>query len=165
MRGLIVDILLFAIITFLCISVFGEDWRDENMVWDEEKQKWVTVENPRSEEEKKEDAKFDKVQWSYSSPGAGMPPIPSWEYYLPKSVKRGERKATQSETLTAQRKHYARVLRTKRAMAEAERRRQVMAYRKATGWHDARRNRGAEISSWVLQGHMNSVRVYSSNSY
>lgn len=152
-------------ILILSFMLCGADWRDENMVWDEEKQKWVTVENPRSEEEKKEDAKFDRVQWSYSSPGAGMPPLPSWEYYLPKSVKRGQRQATQSETLAAQRKHYARVLRTKRAMAEAERRRQVMAYRKATGWYDARRSRGSQMSSWVLQSHMQRSRAYTANSY
>ena len=152
-------------VLILSFMLCGADWRDEEMVWDERTQKWVTSDKIRTDEEKKEDAKFDRVEWSYMSPEPGLPPLPTWEYYLPKSVKRGIREATEYETMLAQRKHYAKVLRTKRAIAEAERRRQVMAHRKATGWYDARRSRGSQMSSWVIQGHMSRVRTYTSNSY
>ena len=170
LRRFVIEILVTIIVVFLlgcvfCIPAFSDDWRDEKMVWDESTQKWITSDNIRTEEEKKEDAKFDRVQWSYMPPEPGLPPLPTWEYYLPKSVKRGNRQATEYEIMVAQRKHYAKVLRTKRSIAESERRRQLMAHRKATGWYDARRNRGAQLSSWALQGHVNRVRAYTSNSY
>jgi hypothetical protein len=41
MYRFVVEIIVFTLITMFCLSVFGQNWQDEEHVWDEEKQEWV----------------------------------------------------------------------------------------------------------------------------
>jgi len=41
MRRFILEVFIFTMISMLCFSVFGQNWQDEDHVWDEEKQEWV----------------------------------------------------------------------------------------------------------------------------
>ena len=48
MRQFIVEIIIFTILSMICFSIYGDDWRDEEHVWNEEKKEWVIVKNKKA---------------------------------------------------------------------------------------------------------------------
>lgn len=136
-----------------CFGVFGQDWQDEEHVWDEGKQQWV-VKNKAG----------GRVVNVDKDPQAGdnfQVPDEEWARFLPLSVRSGKRAPTDWEVSEAQRKLWAKEILTQRAVERAEKRRQLIAYRKSSGWYAARRSgyhsRGL---SWPMQMHVQSVSNY-----
>ena len=118
------------------------------MLWDEEKGEWITVTKESAIEikEDKENARRAIIRSSYAE---------EWARYLPSSVRSGKREATDWEVWEAKRKLYAKEMLTVRAMKRAEDRRQLIEYRKATGWY-SNRSRNAFAPGPALRIHMNS---------
>ena len=131
MRELIVGLIVFGLVC----SSNAQNWQDEEHVWNEEKGEWEVRNKAHGRIDEKPGNDRVTVR-----PFAGQP----WERYLSKSVKYGKREPTQWELEEAQRKLWAKQVRIQRSMQEAERRRQVIAHRKATGWYAARRNAGLQ---------------------
>ena len=149
MRTFILEIVIFTLISMLCFSVYGQGWQDEDHVWNEEKGEWeihnkarVPAANVRKEE-----------GWEM-----GKFPVytEEWARYLPSSVRLGKRAATSWEISEAQRRLWVKQILTQRAMAKSEQRRQLIAYRKATGWYAARRA-GSHDVGWPMRMHVNAV--------
>lgn len=146
----ILEIIVFTLIAMLCFSVYGQGWQDEEHIWNEEKGRFEVhnkahgrvVEEP---EEKRGEFKF-------------QPPTEEWAKYLSLTVRKGKRQATEWEIREAQRKLWAKGVMTARAMAKSQQRRQLIAYRKATGWYAARRSGNhSHGMSWTMQMHMRAV--------
>lgn len=144
----------FVIFTVLCSTVFGQNWQDENMVWDEEKQEWVVSNRAHgrvnADEGEGEGAKvrirpYDHLEWGR---------------YLPVNVRYGKREPTEWELSEAKRKLWVKKVLTQRAMKEAEERKKLLAYRRATGWYGARYNAGIQHGGKAYNLHMNSIRAY-----
>jgi len=152
MRQFILEVIIFTLITMVCISVFGQNWQDENHVWNEEKGEWE-VENKAGGRVLPENGPLSKMLDNEARPYYGE----LWEKYLPKVVRQGKREATPRELSEAQRKLWAKNVRIQRAMQESQRRRNVIAHRKATGWYGARRAGNHQGLSWPMQMHMQSV--------
>lgn len=138
----------------LCFSVFGQDWQDEQHVWDEDKGKWVVKNEAHGRIA--EDGPVGGLLADRERPYYGEP----WERYLSKSVKYGKREATQWELDEAKRKLWAKEVMTFRAMQRAEQRRQLIASRKASGWYAARRSGSHAYGNWMLNAHMQAVNNY-----
>lgn len=130
-------------------KVNAQNWQDEEHVWDEEKQKWVVnnkghgrvVNNPGAEK------------------GQFEPPTEEWAKYLPRTVRYGYREAKEWEIKEAQRKLWAKTILSQRAALKAEQRRQLMHWRKVTGWH-AKRSANAFAAGPVMQYHMKTSGYY-----
>jgi len=141
--------IIFTVISTICFSVYGQNWQDEQHVWDEEKQEWVVkneahgrvVDNGPPQKEVDEGARF-------------APPAEEWSRFLPLNVRNGKRQATNWEISEAQRKLWAKQVMRQRAVAKAEQRRQLIAYRRATGWYAARRNAGLQYGASAYNYHM-----------
>lgn len=141
----------------MCISVFGQNWQDENHVWNEEKGEWE-VDNKaggRVTNTIPENSPVGQML-ERERPFAGEP----WEKYLSRRVRNGERPPTQWELEEAQRKLWAKHVRTQRAMYKSEQRRQLIANRRATGWYADRRNAGLQHGYGAYNLHMNNVNSY-----
>ena len=132
----------------LCFSVFGQDWQDEQHVWDEDKGKWVVKNEAHG---RVADA---PVKAERNDAGRFEPPSEEWSRYLSSNVRRGHRQATDWEIREAQRKLWAKGIMTQRAMARGEQRRQLIAYRKASGWYASRRNAGLQHGAGAYNHHM-----------
>ena len=163
MRQFIIEILVPLIALVLlgcifCIPAYGQNWQDEEHVWDEGKQEWVVKNKAggRVTNTPPETGSQDNVR---TRPFEGEP----WEKYLPVNVRRGKRPPTQWELKEAQRKLWVKQVRTQRAMQEAEQRRQLMAWRRATGWYDARRNAGLQQGRSAYNMHMQAVSAGMNN--
>ena len=149
MRRFIIEIFVFTLISMLCFSLFGRDWQDEQHVWDEEKGEWVVKNKAHGRvvdngNENMEGKKF-------------VPPSEEWARFLPKNVRYGKRPATEWEISKAKHKLWVKEILTARAMQEAEQRRQLIAYRRATGWYAARRNAGLQHGRQAYNLHMSNV--------
>ena len=150
MRGFIIEIIVFTLIAMFCFSVFGQDWQDENHVWDEEKGEWV-VKNRAGGRVTNTDT---QIQPNITSrPFEGQP----WEKYLSKNVKYGRRAPTEWELNEAKRKLWANQVIKQRGAQKAQERRNIMAHRKATGWYAARRNAGLQQGAGAYNMHMQTV--------
>jgi len=160
MRRFTIEVIIFTLISMLCFSAFGQNWQDEEHVWDEEKQEWVVKNKAggRVTNTPPEKGSQDNVR---TRPFEGEP----WERYLPRNVKYGKREPTQRELSEAQRKLWVKQVRTQRAMQEAEQRRQLMAHRRATGWYDARRNAGLQQGAGAYNMHMQTLHNVRYNQY
>lgn len=165
-----------AMFIFMYISAriaTGADWEEEDMVWDEDKQEFVFTEK-KGKDKKKDNKNRDEDGWviggkrndaTNQSPSRGgtgtvttsQPPKDSWESHLPRNVRNGKRNATEWEIKEAHRKHWAKGVRTQRAMAESQQRKQLIAHRKATGWYAARRNAGLQQGAGAYNMHMQMV--------
>lgn len=133
-----------------CLPVYGQNWQDEEHVWNEEKGRFEVHNKAHGRvdaqpQKKTIERHFDDVPWGR---------------YLSKSVRNGQRPPTSWEIAEAQRKLWAKEVMAQRAMAKSEQRRQLIAYRKATGWYGARRNGNHNAISWPMQMHMSSVNRY-----
>ena len=135
------------IILALCLPVYGQNWQDEEHVWNEETQQW-DVRNRAGGRTLPEDGPVSQML-TRPRPFAGYP----WERYLPKSVQRGRREPTSRELAEAERKLWAKEVITQRAMAKAEQRRQLIASRKASGWY-SRRSQNAFAPGPSMKIHM-----------
>ncbi len=138
----------------MCISVFGQNWQDEQHVWNEEKGKWE-IQNRAHGRAAPENGPVGQLV-EKERPFAGEP----WEKYLSSRVRNGERPPTQWELEEAQRKLWAKHVRTQRAMYKSEQRRQLIANRRATGWYADRRNAGLQHGSRAYNLHMSNVNSY-----
>ena len=159
MRGFILEVIVFTLVSMFCFSVFGDDWRDEDMVWDEDKGEWVTVDKPRSEPQKKKDKIKDRANFNMGgNAGLGVGGT-DWYKYLPRVVRMGERQPTDWEIEKAKRKMQAKKILQQRAKLKAQQRQQLIHQRKMSGWYGARRS-GAHNNtlSWPMSVHVNSVR-------
>ncbi len=151
----ILEVIVFSLISMLCFSVFGQNWQDEEHVWDEERQEWV-VQN-RAQGRIAEDGPVGGFLANEARPYYGQP----WERYLSKNVKYGRRDATPWELSEAKRKLWAKEMMVYRSMERAQERRRIMAYRKSTGWYAARRSGGYNPAyNGMLMMHMQSVNNY-----
>ena len=133
----------------MCLSAFGQGWEDEQHVWNEEKGKWEVNNKavvPAPQENKGRDLPNEHHEIDAE-----------WARFLPLSVRKGKRQPTLWEVSEAQRKLWAKEVLTKRAMEEADRRRKLIAYRRATGWYDARRNANHWNAGMMLNNHINNV--------
>tara|TARA_Y100000592_G_scaffold100659_1_gene181809 strand:+ start:11708 stop:12214 length:507 start_codon:yes stop_codon:yes gene_type:complete len=153
----IIEILVTLIVIVIlgcifCIPAYGQNWQDEEHVWDEGKQEWVVKNRAggRVTNTPPETGPQDNVR---TRPFEGEP----WERYLPHNVKHGRRQPTERELSEAKRKLWVKQVRTQRAMAEAEQRRQLMAWRRATGWYAHRRNIGLQHGRQAYNFHMSNV--------
>ncbi len=147
----VAGVIIYTLISMLCFSVFGQGWQDEEHVWNEETQQWdvhnkAVVAVPNNDKpEKKEGQRF-------------APPTEEWSRYLPSTVRRGKREATQREISEARRKLWVKQVMAQRSAAKSEQRRQLIAHRKATGWYGSRRSGSHSRGlSWPMQMHMRSV--------
>ena len=153
MRGFILEIVIFTLISMFCLNLFGQNWQDEQHVWNEETGEWEVNNKAHG---RVNDAP-ESVQAIRTRPYDDVP----WGRYLPKNVRYGKRPPTSWELSEAQRKLWAKEIRTVRAMQESERRRQLIAHRKATGWYAARRSGGYNPGyNTMLMMHMQSVNNY-----
>lgn len=134
MRGFIIEIIVFTLIAMFCFSVFGQDWQDEEHVWNEETGEWE-VENRVGGRVVNTEPSQENTS---SRPFKGQP----WEKYLSKNVKYGKRPPTEWELNEAQRKLWASQVMKERAAIKGQQRRDLIAHRKATGWYADRRNAG-----------------------
>jgi hypothetical protein len=148
MRRFILEIFIFTLISMLCFSVYGQNWQDEEHVWSEEKGRFEVhnrahgrVANAPVKAERNDVGKFE-------------PPSEEWSRYLPWTVRYGKREATSWEIREAQRKLWAKGILTQRAMARGEQRRQLIAYRKVSGWYAARRGAGLQHGAGAYNHHM-----------
>jgi len=150
MRRFILEIFIFTLISMLCFSVFGQDWQDEDHVWNEEKGEWEVHNKAggRVNQAPKVDKAPADMSWQNGE---------EWERFLPKNVKRGKRTPTNWEVSEAKRKLWAKEMMTVRAMQKAAQRRQLIAYRKASGWYAARQAGAHNMGNWMLQYHINAV--------
>ena len=128
-----------------CFSVLGQDWRDEDMVWDEDKGEWVVQNKVVVPAPHNENAGNHDMVPQYTE---------EWARYLPRTVRYGKRAATNWEISEAKRKLWAKEMITVRAMQRSEQRRQIVAHRKATGWH-SKRSSNAFAPNPVMRYHMN----------
>ncbi len=138
----------------VCISVFGQNWQDEKMEWDEEKQEWVVTNRAHGRVNAEDDGIEErKVR---NRPYDHLP----WGRYLAWNVRSGKREPTQREIERAKHKWEVKQILTARAMKEAEERKKLLAYRRATGWYGARYNAGIQHGGKAYNLHMNSIRAY-----
>jgi hypothetical protein len=148
MRQFILEVFIFTLITMLCISVFGQNWQDEKMEWDEEKGEWVVTNpargriNADDEEEGGENAKIPRIR-----PYDHVP----WGRYLSWNVRLGKREPTQREIERAKHKWEVKQILTARAMKEAAERKRLLAARRASGWYDYRRAGQHAYADWRLR--------------
>jgi len=142
MRRFILGVIIFTLMSMFCFSVFGKDWRDEEHIWNEEKGRFEVHNKAhgRIVEEKRREVKF-------------QPPTEEWARYLPSSVRYGKREATEREIERAQEKLWIKEMITVRAMKKAEDRRQLIQYRKASGWYAARRAGNHDVG-WSMRMHV-----------
>ena len=139
----------FVFMVLFCDICSGQDWKDEQHVWDEEKGKWV-VSN------KAHGRVVEKPANNAVRPFAGEP----WERYLPKNVKYGKRQATQYEIDEAQRKLWAKGILQQRAAEKSEARRKLIAHRRASGWYGQRHSQGLNFGASAYNRHMQNVSRY-----
>jgi len=159
MQRFVVEIIVFTVISTFCLSVFGQNWQDEEHVWNEDKGRFEVhnkahgrvVDNGPPQKEVGEGARF-------------APPTEEWARFLPRTVRYGKREATSWEISEAQRKLWVKHVMAQRSAAKAAQRRQLIAYRKATGWYASRRA-GGNSHGWMMQMHMNSVNRYVGGGY
>ena len=128
-----------------CLPVYGQNWQDEEHVWNEEKGEWEVKNEAHGRVEELPDPQKKTTIRPYDH-------LP-WGRYLPKNVRYGKRGPTEWELSEAQRKLWAKEVLTQRAMAKAEQRRQLLAWRRATGWH-AQRSANAYAPGPIMQYHM-----------
>ena len=153
MRRFVLEVVIFTLISMICFSVFGQpvqDWQDEDMVWNEKKGEWEThnkVRIPAPADRNGGNAQFPVY-------------TDEWARYLPRSVRLGQREASQYHLSEAKRKLWAKEIITARAMEESERRRQLIAYRKASGWYGARRGGAHNYGNSLLRAHVMAVNNY-----
>ncbi len=104
-------------------------------------------------------AEKDEDGWEIGGKGPDNPPVSTaeWARYLPITVRNGQREATQREISEAKRKLWVKEIRTIRAMEKSRQRRELIAYRKASGWYGARRAGNHAYANWLLRSHMSSV--------
>lgn len=150
MQRFILEVVIFTVISMICFSVFGQpvqDWQDEEHIWNEDKGEWEI--HTKDSALRMEKDKREGIKSSYTE---------EWARYLPKSVRSGKRWATEKEIERAQEKLWIKEMMTVRAMKKAEDRRQLIKYRKATGWYGARRSGShARGLSWPMQMHVRAV--------
>jgi hypothetical protein len=163
MRQFIVEILVTLIILVLlgcifCIPGYGQDWQDEQHVWNEEKGEWE-VENRAGGRVTNTDSRTQSNENVRNRPFEGEP----WGKYLPKNVRYGKRPPTEWELKEAQRKLWANHIIKQRAYQKAQARRELIAYRKATGWYAARRNAGLQQGASAYNMHMQTVSAGMNN--
>ena len=131
----IIEILVTLIVVVLlgcvfCIPGYSQNWQDEQHVWNEEKGEWEVKNKARGR------ADVEEAQPpTQKRPYVGEP----WAKYLSRNVRYGKREPSEWEINEAQRKHWANQALKERGRQKAEQRRQTIAYRKATGWYDKRR--------------------------
>ena len=154
----ILEVIVFSLISMLCFSAFGQNWQDEEHVWDEEKQEWVVKNKAHGRVVNNGNEKIEGEKF--------VPPSEEWARFLPANVRRGKRPPTEWEVSEAKRKLWFKEIRTARAMQEAEQRRQLLAWRRATGWYDARRNAGLRHGRQSYNLYMSTIyRGYYRNGY
>ena len=144
MISFIARVIIFALISMLCFTVFGQGlW--ENEIWNEEKGEWEIQNKAKVPE-----ADGGNVQFPVYTE--------EWARYLPSTARNGKRPATAWELREAQRKLWVKEIRTMRAMASSQQRRELIAYRKVSGWYGARRagNHSGGLS-WAMQMHVRAV--------
>lgn len=147
MRQFIIEILVTLIVLVLlgcifCIPGYGQDWQDEEHVWNAERGEWE-VRNRAV------------VPAAQTNQNVAIPIYTQeWARYLPSTVRQGRRQATPREISEAQRKLWAKEIITARAMLRSQQRRELMAYRRATGWH-YKRSQNAFAPGPALRYHMN----------
>ena len=147
-------------ISMLCFSVFGDDWRDEAMVWDEDKGEWVTVNKPRDEPQRKRDNRNDRANFNMGGNAWNGAAGTGWHRHLPRDVRLGKRQPTVWEVEKAQAVERAREFMRNKAQIEKRRREQLIKYRRATGWYTQRRNAGLQQGAGAYNMHMQNVRKY-----
>ena len=150
----IIEILITLIVLVLlgcvfCIPAYSQNWQDEEHVWDEEKQEWVVKNRAGGRVNAEEEDSGGTKERSRPYDGE------LWGKYLPINVRYGKRPATAWEISEAKRKLWVKQMRTQRAMQEAQQRKQLLAHRRATGWYDARRNRGLQQGRAAYNTYMN----------
>ena len=154
----ILEVIVFSLISMLCFSAFGQNWQDEEHVWDEEKQEWVVKNKAHGRVVNNGNEKIEGEKF--------VPPSEEWARFLPANVRRGKRPPTEWEISKAKHKLWVKEIMTARAMQEAEQRRQLLAYRRATGWYDARRNAGLRHGRQSYNLYMSTIyRGYYRNGY
>jgi len=142
----------------LCFSAFGQDWQDEEHVWNEEKGEWE-VKNKAGGRITNTDT---QIQSNITSrPFEGQP----WEKYLSKNVKYGRRAPTEWELNEAQRKLWANQVIKQRGAQKAQERRNIIAHRRATGWYADRRNAGLQQGAGAYNMHMQTLNNVNYGSY
>ena len=151
MRRFILEIVIFTLISMFCFSVFGQNWQDENMVWDEEKGKWVVTNKAHGRVNVGE----EKGEKTRNRPYDHLP----WGKYLSKNVRYGNREPSAWEISEAQRKLWAKSVLHSRAAKKSAERRSLMASRKSSGWYHARYV-GVSNHSWPMQVHVGGVMSY-----
>ena len=138
-----------------CLNLFGQNWQDEQHVWNEEKGEWEVNNKAHGRVDAAPPA--DAVRTITTRPYDDVP----WGRYLPKNVRYGKRPPTSWEVSEAQRKLWAKEIRTVRAMQKAQERRQIMSYRKSVGWYAARRSGGYNPGyNAMLSMHIQAVNNY-----
>ena len=133
-----------------CLPVYGQNWQDEEHVWDEDKQEWVVKNKAHGRVEAQPQKKTRERPYDH---------VP-WGKYLSWNVRFGKREPTQREIERAKHKLWVKEVMTARAMQEAEQRKQLLAYRRATGWYAARRNAGLQQGRQAYNLHMSNVYRY-----
>jgi len=151
MRKFILEVVIFTLISMLCFSVYGQGWQDEEHVWNEDKGRFEVHNKAVVPAQPNRDMNNDRFIPQYTE---------EWARYLPKTVRYGKRAATSWEISEAQRKLWAKEILTVRAMKKAEQRRQLIAYRKASGWYAARRSGAHSYGNSLLRAHVMSVNNY-----
>ena len=141
----------FSGVVFLLVvsTAYGQNWQDEQHVWNEEKGKWEVTNKAHG---RVADAPVRRAE--RNDAGKFEPPSEEWSRYLPRNVRKGNRPATDWEIREAQRKLWAKGVMTQRAMARAEQRRQLIADRRASGWYAARRDAGLQHGAGAYNHHM-----------
>lgn len=131
MRKLTFGLIIFCVVC----TASGQSWQDEEHVWNEEKGKWEVINKAGATVTNVEPSSHTAIK---NRPFEGEP----WEKYLSKNVKYGRRAPSEWELNEAKRKYSANEALKERGRQKAEERKQIIAYRRATGWYDERRNAG-----------------------
>ena len=147
MRKLTFGLIIFCVVR----TASGQNWQDEEHVWNEDEGKWEVKNRAGGRIE----ANVGNAKKT-NRPFAGEP----WERYLSKSVKYGKREPSEWEISEAKRKLWAKSVMQQRSAKRAEERRTLIAARRATGWYDHRRTGNHAYGNWLLQQHMRAATAY-----
>jgi hypothetical protein len=160
MRRFILEIFIFTLISMFCFSVFGQNWQDENMVWDEEKGEWVVTNRAHGRVNVEEEA-GEKVKIPRIRPYEHL----AWGRYLPKNVRYGKREPSEWEISEAKRKLWVKKKLTERAQKKKAERENLLAARRASGWYDYRRAGYHAYADWRLRQYIQATSGGSQNRY
>jgi len=141
-----------------CFAVFGQNWQDENMVWDEDKGEWVVTNKAWGRVNVDDEEEGEKIR---NRPYDHFP----WGRYLSRNVRYGKRQPSAWEISEAKRKLGNKKIRTERAQKKAAERKNLLAARRASGWYDYRRDGYHAYADWRLRQYIQATSGGNQNRY